>query len=105
MKNIYFNNAMAEWIKNNNKGIHIFLHVIPNAKKSEIIGNYNNRLKIKISSPPVDGSANKEIIKFFSKLLKTSKNNIKIIKGENSREKELFIANIDKDYIQNILEG
>lgn len=44
------------------------IHVQPNAKKTEAAGYYyENILKIRISSPPVDGAANKEVIKFISK--------------------------------------
>ena len=93
------------WLGENNQGITIDLHVIPNAKKSEIVGIHNDKLKIKISSPPVDGNANKEIIKFFSKKLKISKSNIDIVSGEKSRDKSLLIRNIKIDDIKNCIGG
>jgi uncharacterized protein (TIGR00251 family) len=94
---------MHNWLIKEKNSIKLLLHVIPNAKKSEIIGEYNNRLKIKISSPPVDGSANKEIKLFFAKLLKISKSKIEIVKGEKSREKEIIIRDIALDKINKII--
>jgi uncharacterized protein (TIGR00251 family) len=82
---------MKKWLKNRADGVIIKLHVIPNAKKTILTGEYNNTLKIKVSSPPVDGSANKEIKKFFSEMFNVSKNKVEIIKGEKSRQKEILI--------------
>jgi len=50
-------------------------------------------LKIKLKAPPVEGAANKELIKFLSKLLKVSKSDIVIKKGETSKNKEIEISN------------
>ena len=43
------------------------IKVIPNAKKNEIVENSDNFMRIKISAPPVNGKANKELIKFLAK--------------------------------------
>jgi len=82
----------------------INLHVLPNAKKTEILGIYNNKLKIKISSPAIEGKANKEVIKFFSKYFKISKSSIKIIKGEKSKEKIIEINDKNEEIIKKIKE-
>ena len=87
------------WAKDSKEGVIIELHIIPNAKKNEILGEYNNKLKIKISSPPVEGNANKEIIKFLSKILKINKSKIKIISGEKNRDKKIAIESINSDFI------
>ena len=94
-----------DWLGETKQGVTIDLHVIPNARKSEIVGIHNDKLKIKISSPPVDGSANKEIIKFFSKKLKISKSKIDIISGEKSRDKRLLINDITIDKVRNSIGG
>ncbi len=94
-----------EWLKEKESGIILYVHIVPNAKKSEIIGEYSGRLKIKISSPPVDGAANKEIKKFFSKLLNLSKSKIEIISGEKSKDKAIFFKDIEKNKFEKILGG
>jgi len=93
------------WIKEYDNGIIINLHVIPNAKKNEIVGEHNNKLKIKIISPPVEGSANKEIIKFLSKKLKINKSKITILAGEKNREKRISLENINKEEFYKIFGG
>lgn len=44
----------------------------PRASKSEIVGEFDGALKIRIASPPVDGAANAELIKLLSKKLNVS---------------------------------
>lgn len=61
--------------------------ITPNASKTEIIGPYNDAIKIKISAPPLDGKANGELVKFLSKNFGIPKNSIKIISGETARDK------------------
>ncbi len=76
------------------------VRVIPRSSKSEIIGEYDGDLKVKLTSPPVDGKANKELIKILSKALKTAKSDIEIISGETSRSKRIQIKNITRSAIQ-----
>jgi len=68
----------------------LIIVVRPNSNKNKIIG-YNKTkkaLKVNIAAPPDKDKANKEIIKFFSKLLKKK---IAIVKGSKSRDKVLQI--------------
>ena len=62
--------------------------VKPNSKKNEILGYENNIVKVAIKEPADKNKANKEVIKFFSKLLKRK---LRIKSGLTSREKVLEI--------------
>lgn len=81
------------------------VRVIPRSSKSEIVGEYDGNLKVKLTSPPVDGKANKELIKLLSKELKTAKSDIKIVSGETSKSKRIEIATLNKQDIYAILHG
>ena len=48
-------------------------------------------LKIYLTAVPVDGKANKELIKLLSEKLGVSKSKISIIKGEKSKEKVIEV--------------
>ena len=84
-------------------GIVLHIKVIPRASKNEVVGIMGDRLKIKIKAPPVDGEANAEIIKFFSKLLGIPKKQIKILRGLNASSKDILFYNIDEKLINGIL--
>ena len=66
-------------------------HLQPKAASDEIVGVHGDRLKIRITAPPVDGKANEHIIKWFSKLFKVPKGDIEILQGELGRQKTLRI--------------
>ena len=60
----------------------------PNASKNEFCEIYgDSSIKIRIKAPPVDGSANKELIKFISKSFKIPKSNIEFKSGQTSKIK------------------
>lgn len=75
----------------------IKVYIQPNSKKSGYAGLYDGLPKLKITAPPVDGAANAEIIKIFSKLLNIPKSDIIISSGQASRIKILDI-NTDKSH-------
>lgn len=79
-------------IKDNSFFISVLIQ--PNSKKSEIQGIHDQKLKIRISSPPVDGKANEEVIRFFAKLLGIKKNQIEILKGHTDKNKLIKISEI-----------
>ncbi|MCD6559552.1 MAG: YggU family protein [Palaeococcus sp.] len=80
-------------IKETKDGVILMIYVQPKAKRNEIDGidEWRKRLKVKIKAPPVEGKANKEVVKFFSKLFGRE---VVIIRGETSREKDLLIKGL-----------
>lgn len=72
------------------------VRVIPRASRSEIVGEHDGSLKVKIASPPIDGAANLELKKLFAKQFGVSKSDIEIISGETSRNKRIKISNLSK---------
>ena len=71
------------------------VRVVPRASKSEIVGEYDGALKVRISAPPVDGAANAELIKILSKKLNVPKSAVGIIGGQTSKQKQVLINGID----------
>ena len=78
------------------------LWVQPGAKKNEIVGTYQNCLKIKLRAPPVDNKANQELKKFLSEKFDLKPRDILLKGGQNSRKKLISIS-INKNLLQNKL--
>jgi len=79
------------------------VYVQPKASKSEICGIFRERLKIRISAPPVEGEANRGCIEFLAKILGVSKSEIRLVKGGQSREK-IFSISRSIEYVQEKLK-
>jgi uncharacterized protein (TIGR00251 family) len=62
------------------------IRVIPNAKQNKAVKE-ENRYKIYLTSPPVEGKANKALVNFLAEQFKVKKNKIKIVRGLKSRDK------------------
>ncbi|OGH86333.1 MAG: YggU family protein [Candidatus Magasanikbacteria bacterium RIFOXYC12_FULL_33_11] len=67
------------------------IKVIPKSSLNKIIKLSDTELKVKLTSPPVDGEANKKLIEILSKEYKVAKSKIKIVKGETSKNKVVEI--------------
>jgi uncharacterized protein (TIGR00251 family) len=78
--------------------------VIPRASKSEIVGELNGALKVRIASPPVDRAANLELVKLLSKAFGVSKTNVEIISGETSKTKQIKISNATSEKLKGIIQ-
>ena len=68
----------------------IKIKVIPGAKKAEVIKE-KSFLKVKVNAPAQKGKANKRLTEILSKYFNVSKSDIKIIKGEKSKNKIIEI--------------
>ena len=68
----------------------------PKASRDALAGLYGERLKIQISAPPVDGKANKHLLKYIAKEFGVAKTRVALIRGASSRQKTLKIINPQK---------
>lgn len=81
------------------------VRVIPRSSRTEIVGEYDGAVKIKIASPPVDGAANQELIRFLAKTFAISKSSVSIISGETSKHKRIKLIDADLSNILEILQA
>ena len=79
------------------------LHVQPRASRNQLAGLYNDALKIQLTTPPVEGKANKAVIAFLAKLLHLPKSAVTIKSGMQSREKQVLITGCEEDQVRRIL--
>lgn len=68
------------------------VYVQPRASRNEVVGLHGEALKVRLTSPPVDGKANKALIAFFAKLLHLPKSAITLHSGHQNRNKVLKIS-------------
>jgi len=81
-------------IKETDTAVTIRVRAQPRASRTEIIGEHDGALKIRIAAPPLNGKATEECRRFLAKLLDVSATSVEIISGETSRDKIVRIQNI-----------
>lgn len=78
------------------------VRVLPKSSKSEIVGEFNGSLKIKLKSPPIDGAANAELIKVLAKTFKVSKTAVEILSGHASKSKQVKISGANQSNLPDL---
>jgi len=71
------------------------LRIVPNARRSEVVGEHGDAIKVKVQAPPVDGKANEALRDFLAEQLQISARSIEIVGGEKSRDKTVAITGLD----------
>ena len=66
-------------------------HLQPKASKDEFAGLHGERLKIRISAPPIDGRANAQLLAFIAKAFGVAKSQVSLDSGDSSRQKRVRI--------------
>ena len=74
-----------------NGSITFRVRVLPRSSTSEIVGEHDGSLKIKLKSPPVDGAANEELIRFLANELSIPRARVTIVSGQSSRTKRISV--------------
>ena len=69
----------------------IAVKVVPSSGKTMAQLDASGRLKVYVKSPPEDGKANKELIKYLASALGTTQQLVTIISGATSRNKKIKI--------------
>jgi len=78
------------------KALVLNIRVQPRASRNEIAGPAGDHLKIRLTTPPVDGKANKHLLEFLAKACGVSKNQIELLSGASARNKRVRIASPKK---------
>ena len=70
----------------------INLRVIPRARQNKITTDADGTLRVHITAAPVDGAANVAVVRALAEHFDVPKSQIKIIRGETSRDKVVEIS-------------
>lgn len=84
---------MAEHYRWQEGSLLLHCRLQPRASQDEIVGLQGDRLKIRITAPPVDGKANQYLIELISRWFGTPKSGVSLLRGETGRQKTLRIEN------------
>src|SRR5690348_5479022 len=93
------------WFSENDGTITLTVRVIPRASRSEIVGELDGALKVKLASPPVDGAANEELIKLLARSFGVSKGVVEITAGRTSKTKKVRLTGASPEKIAAILQA
>jgi uncharacterized protein (TIGR00251 family) len=73
------------------------VQVVPRASRTEVVGERNGALRVRLAAPPVDGAANDELIRILARTFRVARSSVRIVSGQTARVKQVSIegAGID----------
>jgi uncharacterized protein (TIGR00251 family) len=94
-------------IKESPDGVTVKVKVQPRAAKNEICGIMEDALRVRLTSPPVDGEANAACAAFLGKFFGIAKSKVTIVSGHTARIKTIKLDGISKaqlfDRLKNVI--
>lgn len=104
---------MGALLRKVNEGWVVAVHLTPNASRNEVTGvekidGKAARLKVKVTTVPEKGKANRALCALLAKYFKLPKSSIEVISGSKSRTKSVLIRGSHADIelkIDQVLKG
>ena len=68
------------------------VRVVPRASRSELVGEHDGALRVRIAAPPVDGAANDELVRLLARAFDVPRSAIDITGGHAAKLKTVRVA-------------
>lgn len=90
-------------LRETDDGVSFGIQVQPRASRNELCGIQGDALKLRLTSPPVEGAANKQCIELIAGLFGVPRRNVSIITGETSRHKTVRVVGVTGAEVRRIV--
>lgn len=78
-------------VRDHAEGASVALRVVPRARRTQLAGRHGSSLKLKVSTPPVGGAANREVSRHLARLVGVRPSEVVLVQGDRSREKLVVV--------------
>jgi uncharacterized protein (TIGR00251 family) len=85
----------------NGDGIIFKVLVVPRASRSEIVGEHNGTLRVRIAAAPVDGAANEDLVRLLARELRLPRSAVEITAGHSARLKTVRVTGLEASAVMN----
>jgi uncharacterized protein len=73
------------------------VRVVPRASRTEILGEHDGALKVRLAAPPVDGAANEALVRILAQAFNTPRGAISIVAGRSSKLKRVRVRGVSSE--------
>jgi hypothetical protein len=74
--------------------VRLRLRIQPRASREEIAGVAGDAIRIRLTAPPVDGTANEALVRFLAVLLQVPRSAVELVSGRTGRTKLVTVAGL-----------
>jgi uncharacterized protein (TIGR00251 family) len=88
------------------RGAAFTVRIIPKANKTEIVGIQDDgTITIRLTSPPVEGQANEELISFLAGVFDVAPDDIEIVAGMDGRNKLISVLHLRAAEVDSLIRA
>jgi uncharacterized protein len=96
---------MSDWsIAEANGAVTFAVRVVPRSSRNQIVGVEGGALKIKLTAPPVEGTANAALIEFVAEWLGVRRSAVSIVSGDKARNKIVRVNGVTQEQVKNLTD-
>jgi uncharacterized protein (TIGR00251 family) len=81
------------------------VRVVPRASRSEVAGEHDGALRVRVAAPPVEGAANEELVRTLARALGVPVRAVEIKSGHASKTKLVRVAGATRERLQSLVSG
>lgn len=78
-------------------GVRLRLRIQPRASREEVAGLAGDAIRIRLTAPPVDGTANDALVRFLARRLKVSRSAVELVSGRSGRTKLVAVTGVSAE--------
>lgn len=79
------------------------VRVVPRASRSELAGEHDGALKVRVAAPPVEGAANEELARLLAKTFGVASRDVEVISGRASKSKRVRVRGAKASDLMNLI--
>ncbi|MCA1556167.1 MAG: DUF167 domain-containing protein [Acidobacteria bacterium] len=80
------------------------VRVVPRASRSEIVGEHDGALRVRVATPPVEGAANEELTRTLARALGVPLRAVEITSGHTSKTKLVRVAGTNQERLLSLVK-
>lgn len=78
------------------------VRVAPNASRSQIVGEFDKQLRVRVAAPPVEGAANEELIRCLARAFKVPRRDVEITSGHALKSKPVRVRGGTREMLEKL---
>lgn len=90
---------MPDYLRMQEDGLLLSVKLQPRASASAIGEPLGDKLRVKVTAPPVDAAANEALLRLLAETLNCARSQVQLVRGHTSRHKIIRLHGLAVDFV------
>ena len=95
---------MSSWCSVRAGGVRLAVQIQPNARKTEVVGEQGDALKLKLQAAPIEGKANEALVRYLAEVLAVPRSRVSIAHGLTNKRKLIDVEGVTPEVVMAALQ-